>query len=141
MRIYPDNKVYYSIGKVAEIIGATIPTLRVWEKEFDIIKPKKNRKGDRFFTVDDIENLKLIYHLVKEKGYRVEGAKRILRDEYKAAKDRMDVLNHMRNMRDFLESLKDSIDQRGKHKVTEMEQRNANNNINITTDEVDLRGL
>jgi DNA-binding transcriptional MerR regulator len=139
MRIYPDNKIYYSIGKVAEIIGVTIPTLRVWEKEFDIIKPKKNRKGDRFFTVEDIENLKLIKHLIKEKGYRVEGAKRILRDEYKAAKDKMDVLNHLRAMRDFLESLKDAIDQRGKHKVAEPQPGQIK--TNITTDEVDFRDL
>jgi DNA-binding transcriptional MerR regulator len=139
MRIYPDNKIYYSIGKVAEIIGVTIPTLRVWEKEFDIIKPKKNRKGDRFFTVEDIENLKLIKHLIKEKGYRVEGAKRILRDEYKAAKDKMDVLNHLRAIRDFLESLKDAIDQRGKHKVAEPQPGQIK--TNITTDEVDFRDL
>ncbi len=139
MRIYPDNKVYYSIGKVAEIVDAPIPTLRIWEKEFDIIKPKKNRKGDRFFTVEDIENLKLIKHLVKDKGYKVEGAKRILRDEYKAAKGKMDVLNNLIMLRDFLESLKDTIDQRGKHKTIEATQRKSSGNI--ATDEIDLRDM
>ncbi len=139
MRIYPDNKVYYSIGKVAEIVDAPIPTLRIWEKEFDIIKPKKNRKGDRFFTVEDVENLKLIKHLVKDKGYKVEGAKRILRDEYKAAKGKMDVLNNLVMLRDFLESLKDAIDQRGKHKTIEATQRKSSGNI--ATDEIDLRDM
>lgn len=139
MRIYPDNKVFYSIGKVAEMVGTTVPTIRVWEKEFDIIKPKKNRKGDRFFTIEDIENLKLIKHLVKEKGYKLEGAKRILRDEYKAAKDKMEVLNHLKTLRDFLEALKSSIDQRGKHKAEEYARLRANSGI--TTDEVDLRDI
>lgn len=136
MRIYPDNKIYYSIGKVAEMTGLTIPTIRIWEKEFDIIKPKKNRKGDRFFTSDDIDHLKLIKHLVKEKGYKVEGAKRILRNEYKAAKDKMDVLNNLILMRDFLESLKDAIDQRGKHKSTQLP---SSGKSGIVTDEFDLR--
>lgn len=139
MRIYPDNKIFYSIGKVAKMVGTTVPTIRVWEKEFDIIKPKKNRKGDRFFTVEDIENLKLIKYLLKERGYKIDGARKILRDEYKAAKDKMQVLEHLKSLRDFLESLKTAIDQRGKHKAEEYARLRAQSGI--TTDEVDLRDL
>lgn len=63
-----DSKLYYSIGEVAAMFNVNASLIRFWEKEFDIIKPKKNNKGNRLFTVQDIDNLKIIYHLVKEIG-------------------------------------------------------------------------
>ena len=62
------EKLYYSIGEVSKMFNVNTSLIRFWEKEFDIIKPKKNKKGNRFFTKLDINNIQLIYHLVKEKG-------------------------------------------------------------------------
>lgn len=69
------TKLYYSIGEVAELLDVNASLIRFWEKEFNILKPKKNKKGNRLFTVKDIDNLKLIYSLVKERGFTLEGAK------------------------------------------------------------------
>lgn len=109
---YPSNKVYYSIGEVSKMIEVPITHLRLWEKEFDLIRPKKNRKGDRFFTVTDIENLKVIKHLIRERGFKLQGAKKILMTEFKAAKGKQEALETLNNVRSFLVSLRDAIDQR-----------------------------
>ena len=69
------EKHYYSIGEVAVKFGLAPSTLRFWEKEFDTIKPFKNKKGDRFYTLEDINHLALINHLVKERGMTLKGAK------------------------------------------------------------------
>ncbi len=72
------EKHYYSIGEVAKMFNLSISNIRFWEQEFEILKPKKNKKGDRFFTKQDVSNLKVIYHLLKEKGYTIEGARKKL---------------------------------------------------------------
>lgn len=69
------EKLYYSISEVSEMFEVNASTIRFWEKEFDILKPTKNKKGNRLFTQKDIENLRLIVHYVKEKGYTLSGAK------------------------------------------------------------------
>jgi len=69
------EKIHYSIGEVAQMFGIASSVLRYWEKEFKIIKPFKNAKGNRYFTPKDIDNIKLIYHLLKEKGLTIDGAK------------------------------------------------------------------
>ena len=73
------GKRYYSIGEVAEAMGVNTSSLRFWEREFEIIKPKKNKRGNRFYTLADIESLKLIYQLVREKGFTLAGAKQRLK--------------------------------------------------------------
>jgi DNA-binding transcriptional MerR regulator len=75
MHIDLPEKRYYGIGEVAKAFKVNASLIRFWEKEFDVIKPKKNAKGNRKFTPDDIKNLKFIYHLVKERGFTLEGAK------------------------------------------------------------------
>ena len=75
MHINLPEKRYYKIGEVAKAFGLNTSHIRFWEKEFDILKPKKNKKGNRLFTQEDLKNLKLIYHLVKEKGFTLDGAK------------------------------------------------------------------
>ena len=75
------EKLYYSIGEVAEMFKVNTSLIRFWEKEFDVIKPKKNKEGNRFFTKKDIDNLHLIYHLVKEKGMTLSGAKKKLKEK------------------------------------------------------------
>jgi DNA-binding transcriptional MerR regulator len=83
--------------------------IRFWESEFDIIKPKKNRKGNRQFTKEDIENVKLIYHLVKEKGYTLQGAKDLLKNNSGNVKDKMEMVESLKEVRGFLKSIYDSL--------------------------------
>jgi len=100
------NKLYYSIGEVSEMFKVNASLIRFWEKEFSIIKPKKNKKGNRLFTKKDIDNLTLIYHLVKEKGYTLEGAKKKLREKKDESLDEVEMLKSLKKIRGFLESLK-----------------------------------
>ena len=75
------TKLYYSIGEVAALFNVNASLIRFWEKEFSTIQPKKNKKGNRLFTVKDIENFNKIYHLVKTNGYTLEGAKKALKEK------------------------------------------------------------
>lgn len=103
------EKRYYSIGEVAEELGVATSLIRFWEGEFDIIKPKKNRKGNRQFTKIDIDNVKLIFHLVKERGYTLQGARDLIKNDSSAAKDKLDVINSLRKVRSFLSELKEQL--------------------------------
>lgn len=103
------ERLYYSIGEVAEMMNVNASLLRYWEKEFDILKPKKNAKGDRFFTKEDIANIKLIYHLVKEKGYTLEGAKSRIKYDLEATQKKMVVLEKLKKIKGFLEEMKSQI--------------------------------
>src|SRR5918994_4594481 len=96
------EKLYFSIGEVAEMFSVAPSLIRFWESEFDIIKPKKNRKGNRQFTREDIDNVRTIYHLVKEKGFTLQGAKEMLRNDSQAVKDKMEVIESLRSVRNFL---------------------------------------
>ena len=73
------EKRYYKIGEVSKAFGVNVSLIRFWEQEFEVIKPKKNAKGNRLFTKEDIENFKLIFNLVKERGFTLEGAKQKLK--------------------------------------------------------------
>ena len=79
MKINLKEKLFYNIGEVAEAFNVNPSLIRYWEKEFEIIKPKKNAKGNRLFTSNDVSNFKLIYNLVKERGFTLEGAKQKLK--------------------------------------------------------------
>lgn len=79
MHVDLPEKRYYKIGEVAKAFGVNTSLIRFWDTEFDIIKPKKNAKGNRLFTQDDIKNFQLIYNLVKERGFTLEGAKKKLK--------------------------------------------------------------
>jgi DNA-binding transcriptional MerR regulator len=103
------EKKYYTIGEVAEQFDVATSLIRFWEGEFDIIKPKKNRKGNRQFTKEDIENVKLIYHLVKEKGFTLQGAKDMLKNDSNEVRDKMEMLDSLRNIRNFLTEIKENI--------------------------------
>jgi DNA-binding transcriptional MerR regulator len=103
------EKLYYSIGEVAEIFNVAPSLIRFWESEFDIIKPKKNRKGNRQFTKEDIDNVRTIYHLVKEKGFTLQGAKEMLRNDSQAVKDKMDMIESLRGVRKFLTELREKL--------------------------------
>jgi DNA-binding transcriptional MerR regulator len=96
------EKKYFSIGEVAEMLDVATSLIRFWESEFDIIKPKKNRKGNRQFTREDIDNVKLIYHLVKEKGYTLQGAKDLLKNGNDALKEKIEIIDSLRKVKSFL---------------------------------------
>ena len=109
---YKENeikKIYYSIGEVAEMFKVSTSLVRYWENEFEILKPKKNKKGNRFFTNEDIENLKIIFHLVKERGFTLEGAKNKLKENKSDTVDNARIINSLRNLKSFLEELKKEI--------------------------------
>ena len=103
------EKLYYSIGEVAEIFGVAPSLIRFWETEFDVIKPKKNRKGNRQFTKEDIDNVRTIYHLVKEKGFTLQGAKEMLRNDNQSVRDKMELLESLKNVRTFLVELREKL--------------------------------
>ncbi len=103
------EKLYYSIGEVAELFNVAPSLIRFWESEFDIIKPKKNRKGNRQFTREDIDNVRTIYHLVKEKGFTLQGAKEMLRNDSQAVRDKMDLIDSLKKVRSFLAELKERM--------------------------------
>lgn len=103
------EKLYYSIGEVAEIFTVAPSLIRFWETEFDLIQPKKNRKGNRQFTKEDIDNVRTIYHLVKEKGFTLQGAKEMLRNDSQAVKDKMEMIDSLRSVRNFLVELREKL--------------------------------
>jgi DNA-binding transcriptional MerR regulator len=103
------EKLYYSIGEVAEIFNVAPSLIRFWESEFEIIKPKKNRKGNRQFTKEDIESVRTIFHLVKEKGFTLQGAKEMLRNDTVAVRDNMALIDSLRDVRRFLVELRDKL--------------------------------
>ena len=103
------EKLYYSIGEVAEMLNVNASLLRYWEKEFDVLKPKKNTKGDRFFTKEDIEKIKLIHHLVRDKGYTIDGARTQLKSKYKDTQDKFLLIEKLQKVKGFLLELKDQL--------------------------------
>ena len=96
------EKKYFSIGEVAEMLDVATSLIRFWESEFDIIKPKKNRKGNRQFTQEDIDNVKLIFHLVKEKGYTLQGAKDLLKKGNGELKEKVEIIDSLKKIKHFL---------------------------------------
>lgn len=93
------EKLYYSIGEVADMFEVSASLIRFWEKEFSLLKPKKNKKGNRQFTKEDLGNLKLIYHLVKEKGYTLHGAKTELRKDKNELAAKVEVINRLQTIK------------------------------------------
>jgi len=103
------TKRYYTIGEVAAQLNVTPSLIRFWESEFDIIKPKKNRKGNRIFTPADIDNIRLIYHLVKERGYTLQGAKDLIRHSPQDIKERMALIDSLKSLRSFLVEIRNQL--------------------------------
>lgn len=106
---YDSLKLYFSIGEAAEILNVNTSLIRFWEKEFPILKPKKNKKGNRQFTKDDIENLKMIYHLVKERGFTLQGAKEKLKKGKTSTKKEVDIVESLEKVKEFLLDLKKEL--------------------------------
>tara|TARA_B100001113_G_C20579407_1_gene392498 strand:+ start:101 stop:433 length:333 start_codon:yes stop_codon:yes gene_type:complete len=102
-------KIYYSISEIAEYLKVNTSLIRFWEKEFDIIKPKKNSKGNRIFTKNDVDNLSLIHHLLKEKKYTIKGAKKKIRENKEGANKNFEIITNLRNIRDQLSQIRDEL--------------------------------
>lgn len=106
----PVEKLYYSIGEVAEMFGVSKSLIRFWETEFDILKPRKNPKGNRLFTQKDLNNLKIIYHLVKEKGFTLEGARKKLKESDPEELDvKMEIVGKLESVKGFLVALQNQL--------------------------------
>ena len=97
------------MGEVTEMFGVNASQIRFYEKEFDILQPKKNKKGNRLFTPADIENLKLIFHLVDEKGFTLKGAKEHLKSSNSGVRDNQKLIASLEKLKDFLVKLGDQI--------------------------------
>ncbi|MEK6153444.1 MerR family transcriptional regulator [Flavobacteriaceae bacterium 3-367] len=109
MHIELPEKRYYGIGEVAKAFGVNTSLIRFWEKEFDVLKPKKNAKGNRKFTPKDITNLQLIYHLVKERGFTLEGAKTHLKEEKLKTLSNFEVIQKLERVKAELVKIKNQL--------------------------------
>jgi DNA-binding transcriptional MerR regulator len=109
MYIELPEKRYYSIGEVAKAFNVNASLIRFWEKEFDALKPKKNAKGNRKFTPEDIKNLKFIYHLVKERGFTLDGAKIHLKEEKQETLTNFEIINKLEDVKNQLLKIKQHL--------------------------------
>ncbi|WP_396636891.1 MerR family transcriptional regulator [Maribacter sp. R77961] len=109
MQIDLPERRYYGIGEVARAFDVNTSLIRFWEKEFDVLKPKKNAKGNRKFTPQDIKNLQLIYHLVKERGFTLEGAKTHLREEKQKTLSNFDIIQKLERVKTELIKIKKQL--------------------------------
>lgn len=109
MHVNLPEKLYYTIGQVAKAFDVNASLIRFWEKEFDAINPKKNSKGTRRFTPKDIKNLELIYHLVKERGFTLEGAKTHLKEGKKETLSNFDVIRKLEGVKAQLLEIKGTL--------------------------------
>lgn len=109
MHVDLPEKRYYGIGEVAKAFGVNTSLIRFWEKEFDVLQPKKNAKGNRKFTPQDINNLQLIYHLVKERGFTLEGAKIHLKEGKQKTLSNFEVIQKLQKVRAELLKIKEQL--------------------------------
>jgi DNA-binding transcriptional MerR regulator len=105
----PEGKLYYSIGELAKAFDVNTSLIRFWDKEFDVLKPKKNAKGNRKFTPEDVKNLQLIYHLVKERGFTLEGAKTHLKENQKKTLDKFEIITKLESIKNELIKFKGDL--------------------------------
>ena len=103
------EKLFYPIGEVAQMYSVNISLIRFWENEFDILKPKKNKKGNRMFTKTDLGNLDVIFHLVKERGFTLDGAKKKLKENKKDTIDNISIIKKLKEIRTFLVNLREEL--------------------------------
>lgn len=104
-----DEKLYYSIGEVSKLFDISRSLIRYWESEFEILKPHKNGKGERKFTKKNIEQLSIIYHLVKEKGFTLKGAKAEIESNKTKLEKKHQALKKLNELKGFLNEIRDSL--------------------------------
>jgi DNA-binding transcriptional MerR regulator len=103
------EKLFYTIGEVSGILNVPVSTVRFWENEFDILKPRKNKKGNRLFMPEDLKNLRIIHHLVKEKGMTLAGAKKQLAEKWQETDYKFEVRESLTGIKDLLAEIRDSM--------------------------------
>jgi len=113
-----NSRIYYSIGEVAKMFNVNTSLIRYWEKEFDILKPQKNNKGNRLFTNEDVKNLHIIYHLLKDKGYTIEGARMQLSESFDSLSRETELISTLQRSKAFLERLLEAIRKDGTQGVS-----------------------
>ena len=118
MGAFKQEKILYSIREVAKMFQVNASLLRYWEKEFDSIRPYKSEKGTRQYREEDIESIRLVYHLVKEKGLTLAGAKQKLKENKESVVLVEDIVHRLKSVRSELLALKDEIEEMEKHLPT-----------------------
>ena len=103
------EKLYYAIGEAAEMLNVPVSTVRFWENEFDILKPMKNKKGNRLFTQADIKNLQIIHHLLKEEGMTLDGARKKLSGKWDETDHKFEINESLQNIKSILLDIRDNI--------------------------------
>jgi len=103
------EKLYYAIGEVAEMLNVPVSTVRFWENEFDILKPMKNKKGNRLFTPSDIKNLRIIHHLLKEEGMTLEGTRKRLSGKWDETDYKFEIYESLQKIKSILLDIRDNI--------------------------------
>ncbi|MGY6520130.1 MAG: MerR family transcriptional regulator [Mongoliitalea sp.] len=103
------EKKYYSIGEVASMFKVAPSLIRYWEGEFDIIKPKKDKKGNRRFTKEDIEKIRYIYQLVKIKGFTLQGAQEVIKNGHEKSMDKAAMIDRLLQIQAFLKEIRDQM--------------------------------
>ena len=103
------KKLFYTIGEVSKILNVNVSLVRFWDNEFDIIKPKKNKKGNRLFSENDLKNLKIIHHLLKNNGFTIKGAKKVLKSKKNDFQKNIFLKERLLEFKKFLVSLRGSL--------------------------------
>ena len=104
-------KLYYSIGEVAQMFGVAESSLRYWETEFPTIKPQKTGKGVRQYTKEDIEAVRLVYHLVKEQGMTLSGAREVIHHAKNGTASRLEIINRLESVRNQLQAINQALNE------------------------------
>ena len=103
------EKLYYTIGETAKMLNVPVSTVRFWENEFNILKPMKNKKGNRLFTQQDLKNLKIIYRLLKEEGMTLDGAKKRVSGKWDETNYKFEIAESLQKIKSMLLEIRDSI--------------------------------
>ena len=103
------SKMYYTMGEVAAIFDVNQSLIRFYEKEFDVLQPKKNKKGNRYFTPEDIEHLRIRFHLVRDKGYTINGAREHLKKNMDESKEHQRVIDSLESIKKFLLEVREQL--------------------------------
>ena len=97
------------MGEVTEMFNVNASQIRFYEREFEILQPKKNKKGNRLFSPEDVENLKIIFHLVKDKGFTLQGAKEYLKNNKSEVKENQKIIDSLERLKQFLLEVKEQL--------------------------------
>ena len=103
------EKLYYSIGETSKMFDLPVSTLRYWENEFDMIKPRKNKKGDRFFSKNDINIIRTIHYLTKVKGYTLKGAKEAMKSNFVEEAENAAIIESLTKIKEMLLQIRDNL--------------------------------